>query len=112
MFAQAGRSSKRVFTDSEEVAKVTRTSLRRRADKALIAASFALAFGLGGFAQSFAGCGGYCEARQTRAICHRAVAIQDLKPHERDAEFEKCKADPMTYPPAELVKDSADGELD
>jgi hypothetical protein len=60
-------------------------------------ASLALAFVLSGVAQSSAKCGGYCEARQVRAICHRAVMSQDLKAHKRDAEFEKCKSDPLSY---------------
>jgi hypothetical protein len=60
-------------------------------------ASIALAFGLGDVAQSIAGCGGYCEARQLRAICHHAVAAHGLKAHERDVEFEKCKANPLSY---------------
>ena len=60
-------------------------------------ASIALAFVLSGAAQSIAGCGGYCEARQVRAVCHHAVGSQDLKANQRDAEFEKCKADPLSY---------------
>lgn len=68
-----------------------------QAPKLVVLASIALAFGLTDVRQSFAGCGGYCEARQARAICHRAIAAQDLKAHERDAEFEKCKADPLSY---------------
>jgi hypothetical protein len=32
-----------------------------------------------------------------RAICHHAVGSQDLKAHQRDAEFEKCKSDPLSY---------------
>jgi hypothetical protein len=80
------------FTTEEE-AKLTKTGARRWAAKIVIA----LAFGLGGVAQSIAGCGGYCEARQVRAICHHAVWSRDLKAHERDAEFEKCKANPLSY---------------
>jgi hypothetical protein len=56
-----------------------------------------LAFVLAGVAQSSAACGGYCEARQVRAICHHAVTSRDLKTHQRDAEFEKCKSDPLSY---------------
>ena len=81
----------------EEEAKLTKTGSRRWAPKIVIVASIALAFGLGDVAQSIAGCGGYCEARQVRSICHHAVAARDLKAHERDAEFEKCKADPLRY---------------
>jgi hypothetical protein len=60
-------------------------------------ASIAFAFVLLSVAQSIAGCGGYCEARQVRAICHQAVGSQDLKVHQRDAEFQKCKANPLSY---------------
>jgi hypothetical protein len=67
------------------------------APKTVIFASIALAFGLIDCRESFAGCGGYCEARQARKICHRAIARQDLKAHERDTEFEKCKTDPVGY---------------
>jgi hypothetical protein len=67
------------------------------APRTVIVASVALAFGLIDVPASFAGCGGYCAARQARAICHRAIARQDLKAHERDAEFERCKADPLGY---------------
>jgi hypothetical protein len=56
-----------------------------------------LAFVLSGVAQSSAACGGYCEARQVRAIGHQAVASQGLKAQKRDAEFEKCKSDPLSY---------------
>lgn len=84
------------FTTEEET-KLTKTGSRRWAAKIVIVASTALAFGLGGVVQSIAGCGGYCEARQVRAICHHAVWSRDLKAHERDAEFEKCKANPLSY---------------
>ena len=67
------------------------------APKTVIFASVALSFGLVDVRESFAACGGYCEARQARAICHRAIARQDLKTHERAAEFEKCKTDPVGY---------------
>ena len=60
-------------------------------------ASIAFAFVLSSVAQSIAGCGGYCEARQVRAICHQAVGSRDLKVYQRDAEFEKCKSDPLSY---------------
>jgi hypothetical protein len=65
--------------------------------KTVLLASMALAFGLTDIWPSSAECGGYCEARQVRAICHRALATQNLEAYERDAEFEKCKADPMRY---------------
>lgn len=47
--------------------------------------------------QSTAACGGYCKARETLIVCHRAVTTNDLEIHKRDAEFEKCKSDPLTY---------------
>jgi hypothetical protein len=71
----------------------------------------ASAFVLSSVAQSFAECGGYCEARQTLTICHRAVATQDLKAHERHAEFEKCKSDPLSYV-AQPVRSGAQLGLD
>ena len=76
---------------------MTKPVSRRRPSNILAAASIALAFVLAGVAQSSAACGGYCEARQVRAICHHAVWSRDLKAHERDAEFEKCKANPLSY---------------
>jgi hypothetical protein len=78
---------------------VTKSVFRRRPPNIIIVASIALAVELSGVAQSSAECGGYCEARQVRAICHRAVASQVLKAHERDAEFEKCRNDPLSYLP-------------
>jgi hypothetical protein len=81
----------------EEEAKLTKTGSRRWPPRIVIVASIALAFGLGDVAQSIAGCGGYCEARQLRAICHHAVASQGLKARARDVEFEKCKANPLSY---------------
>ncbi|HZZ26034.1 MAG TPA: hypothetical protein VFE60_27330 [Roseiarcus sp.] len=95
MFAQVP-ILKLKFTTEEE-AKLTKIGSRRWAAKIVIVASIALAFGLGDVAQSIAGCGGYCEARQVRAICHHALWSRNLKAHERDAEFEKCKANPLTY---------------
>ena len=108
------RASSRVlklkFT-AEEEAKLTKTGSRIRAPKIVIVASIALAFGLGEVTQSIAGCGGYCEARQVRAICHQAVASQDLKAHQRDAEFEKCKSAPVGYA-APSVRSGAQVGLD
>jgi len=68
-----------------------------RAAPSVIIASVALAFGLADATQSFAGCGGYCAARQARTICHQALEAQGLQDRARDAEFEKCKADPASY---------------
>jgi hypothetical protein len=76
---------------------MTKPIFKRPPPRTLTVASIALAFVLTGVAQSSAECGGYCEARQARSICHHAVASRDLKAHERDAEFEKCKSDPLSY---------------
>jgi hypothetical protein len=75
-------------------------------------AGIALAFGLADMRQSFAGCGGYCDARQARAMCHQAVKVQGLKAREREAEFEKCKADPASYLQLEELTDDADMSLE
>lgn len=72
---------------------------------AVIVASISLSFGLAGLRQSFAGCAGYCEARQALAICHHAVKAQGLNVRERDAEFEKCKGDPASYLQLEELAD-------
>jgi hypothetical protein len=73
-------------------------------------AALAFAIGLGVAPQSFAACGGYCEARQVRAICHRVLATQDLEASERDTEFEKCKSDPEAY--TQPVRGGAEFGLD
>jgi hypothetical protein len=65
--------------------------------RSVIVASIALAFALADARQSFAGCGGYCEAQQARATCHGAIKVQRLKAQAREAEFERCKADPARY---------------
>jgi hypothetical protein len=67
------------------------------APRTIVVSSMALASGLADVHSSIAGCGAYCEARQVRAMCHQAIKDQHLKAHERDVEFEKCKADPMNY---------------
>ena len=74
---------------------MTKLVLRRRAPDVVVIAS--IAFLLSGVAQASAECRGYCEARQTLTVCHRAVTTNGVKTHERDAEFEKCKSDPLTY---------------
>jgi hypothetical protein len=89
----------------EEEAQVMPGSSRGLATRLVIVASIALAFGLAGLRQSFAGCGGYCEARQALAICHHAVKAQGLNVRERDAEFEKCKGDPASYLQLEELAD-------
>jgi hypothetical protein len=76
---------------------VPKAGSRRLAPTTVIVASIALACGFTDVRESFAGCGGYCDARQAREICHRAIARQDLKAHERDGEFERCKTDPVGY---------------
>ena len=73
----------------------------------VVVAAIALVFELVGARQSFAGCGGYCEARQARAICHDAVKAQGLQRQERDVEFEKCKADPASYLQLDQFTDDA-----
>jgi len=78
------------------------------AARPVIFASIALAFGLFDARQSFAGCGGYCQARQARAICHQAVEFQGLRAQARDAEFEKCKADAGSYLQLERLTDDAE----
>ncbi len=78
------------------------------AARLVIVASRALAFGLVGMGPSFAGCGGYCEARQALVLCHHAVKAQGLKIPERDAEFEKCAADPGRYLQLEELADEAE----
>jgi hypothetical protein len=81
----------------KEEAKVIGQSSRGLAAHSVIVASIALAFGLIDARQSFAGCGGYCEAQQARAICHQSVNAQGLRAKAREAEFEKCKSDPASY---------------
>jgi len=82
------------------------------ADNSVVVASIALAFGLVGARQSFAGCGGYCEARQARAICHDAVKAQGLQRQARDAEFEKCNADPASYLQLDQFRDDAETSVE
>jgi len=78
-----------------------------RTARLVIVASIALTFGLAASTQSFAGCGGYCEAQNARAICHDAVRAQGLKAQQRDLEFDKCKADPASYAqPDQLTNDA------
>ena len=78
------------------------------AARSVVVASIVLVFGLAGARQSFDGCGGYCEARQARAICHDAVKAQGLQRQARDAEFEKCKADPASYLQLDQFTDDAE----
>lgn len=59
--------------------------------------SIVLAFVLSSVARSSAECVGYCEARQTLKMCHHAVRTQGLQASAREAEFEKCKANPLSY---------------
>jgi hypothetical protein len=86
-----------IFTWFEEEAEMTKPVSRRRPFSIFTVASIALAILLSDVAQSSAACGGYCEARQVRAICHDAVASRGLKAQKRDAEFEKCASDPLSY---------------
>jgi hypothetical protein len=78
------------------------------AARCVVVASIALAFGLVDAQPSFAGCGGYCEARQARAICHHALKAQGLRAEAREAEFEKCKADPASYLELDQLTDDAE----
>jgi hypothetical protein len=92
----------------EAEAKVIGKSSRGWVAHSVIVASIALAFGLADARQSFAGCGGYCEARQARAICDDAVRAQGLRAQAREAEFEKCKADPASYLQLDELTDDAE----
>ena len=80
--------------------------------RSVIVAGMALAFGLAGMGQSFAGCGGYCDARQARAMCHQAVKVLGLKAQEREVEFEKCKTDPASYLQLEELTDDAEMSIE
>jgi len=82
------------------------------APKIFVVSTIALAIGLADVRSSVAGCGGYCAARQVLAICHQATVIQGLKGHERDVEFEKCKADPMAYLQLDEFADDLEDGLD
>jgi hypothetical protein len=75
---------------------LTATKTRKRA-KPLIIAALAAIVGFAGVGSSFAACGAYCEARQTRAVCHQAVTARGLAGSQRDAEFEQCKRSPTDY---------------
>jgi hypothetical protein len=86
-----------MFIWIEEGALMAKPVSRRRPSNIVSVASIVLAFVLSSVAQSSAACGGYCEARQVRAVCHHAAASQGLKARQRDAEFEKCAADPQSY---------------
>jgi hypothetical protein len=79
---------------------------------AVVVFSIALAIGLADVHSAIAGCGGYCEARQVRAICHQAISIKGLKGHERDVDFEKCKADPTAYLQLEELADDLENRVD
>ncbi len=87
----------------EEETKVIRKSSSGRLAHCVIVASIALAFGLADARQSFAGCGGYCEARQALAICHEALKALNLTARGLDVEFEVCKGDPASYLQLERV---------
>lgn len=82
------------------------------APRTIIVSSMALASGLADVHSSIAGCGGYCEARQVRAMCHQAIKVQGLQAHERNVEFDKCKADPMNYLQFEELTDDTEDSLD
>jgi len=81
---------------------------RMFAARLAVVAPIALALALADMGQSLAGCGGYCEAQQARAICHQAVKAQDLEARAREAEFDRCKADPASYLQLEQITDDAE----
>jgi hypothetical protein len=76
---------------------VTKLISSRPTRNIAVVVSIALMFVLSGVAEASAECGGYCEARQTRAACHHAIRTQGVQAPARDAEFEKCKANPVSY---------------
>jgi hypothetical protein len=87
-------------------------SSRGWAARSAIIVSIALAFGCADMRPSFAGCGGYFEAQEARALCHHAVRVEGLEAQERDAEFDKCKADPTDYLQLEELADDVDLNLE
>ena len=82
------------------------------APRTIVVSAIALATGLGDVRLSIAGCGGYCQARQVRAMCHQAIKVQGLKDRDRVVEFEKCKADPLSYLQIEELTDDTENSLD
>ena len=92
----------------EAETQVIMQSSRSWARRLAIVAGIALAFALADVRQSFAGCGGYCEARQARAMCHQAVKVRGLEAREREAEFDRCKTDPAGYLQLEQITDDAE----
>lgn len=82
------------------------------APRTIVISAIALTTGLGDVRSSIAGCGGYCEARQVRAMCHQAIKVKGLKIHERVVEFEQCKADPLNYLQFEELVDDIQDSLD
>ena len=57
------------------------------------------------------GCGTYCQAKEARAICHDIVKAKGLRSHQRDAEFEKCRADVMKSKQIEQLADDAESSI-
>jgi hypothetical protein len=110
MFGHAGSSE--IENRSFEEAKLLRRSSSAWLTRSVIIASIALAFALADARPSFAGCGGYCEAQQARAMCHKAVNVQGLKAEAREAEFDKCKADPTDYLQFDRLPDTPEMTLD
>jgi len=45
-------------------------------------------------------------------MCHQAIKVQGLKDHQRNVEFDKCKADPMNYLQIEELTDDTEDSLD
>jgi hypothetical protein len=92
----------------EEEAQVIAGPSRVFAGRLVVVAFIALAFGVADARRSFAGCGGYCEARQARAICHEALKALNLTGRGLDVEFEVCKGDPASYLQLERVAKDAE----
>lgn len=82
------------------------------APRTIVISAIAVTTGLGDVHLSIAGCGGYCEARQVRAMCHQAIKVQGLNARERVVEFEKCKSDPLSYLQIEELTDDTEHTLD
>ena len=94
------------------VMQVIMESSRSCGRRLAIVAGIALAFALADVRQSFAGCGGYCEARQARAMCHQAAKVRGLEARQREAEFDRCKADPAGYLQLEQITDDAETSVE
>ena len=80
--------------------------------RAVIAMSLLIGVGFTVPEPSYAGgCGTYCQAKEARAICHDIVKAKGLRSHQRDAEFEKCRADVMKSKQIEQLADDAETSI-